>query len=285
MTTTTSRQARRPRALALRLLSVASAFLIFLLVACSGTSADPPDPPAQTGDLYQVDGETAHLQCRGAGTPTLVFLGGKGFTTTTWDEFRATLGPDVRTCAWDYPGVGHSTGAPMMTAARAAASLHGTLRAANVPRPVILVGHSVAGLTTRLYVGEHPADVAGVVLFDPTVASFARMFDDQEFRPGWDGTTSASQVEQVTTWPDIPFEILLHDPAVYATREIWSEAVEAQWGADEAAFAALAPRGTVRVVQDSGHNVYRDAQAAAVAAVQRVLNQALAERAEGQEGA
>ena len=157
----------------------------------------------------------------------VVFLGGMGFTTTTWDELRTALGPDVRTCAWDYPGVGHSTGAPMMTADRAASSLHGTLRAANVPRPVILVGHSIAGLTTRLYVGEHPADVAGVVLFDPTVASFARMFDDKEFRPEWDGATSADQVEQVTAWPDIPFEILLHDPAVYAARKIWSATVEA----------------------------------------------------------
>jgi pimeloyl-ACP methyl ester carboxylesterase len=242
---------------------------VALLAGCGGSSAD--DPPARAGDLHQVDGETAHLQCQGSGSPTLVFLGGKGFTTTTWAELRTALGPKVRTCAWDYPGVGHSTGAPMMTAARAASSLHGTLRAANVPRPVILVGHSVAGLTTRLYVGEHPADVAGVVLFDPTVASFARMFDDKEFRPEWDGAASAAQVERVTAWPDIPFEILLHDPTVYATEKIWSDTVEAQWGADEAAFAALAPRGTVRVVQGSGHNVHLDDQAASVSAVRRVL--------------
>ena len=144
-----------------------------------------------------------------------------------------SLGPDVRSCAWDYPGIGHSTGEPMMTADQAASSLAGTLRAAEVPLPVILVGHSIAGLTTRLYVGQHPADVAGVVLFDPTVASFARMFDDTEFRPEWDGTTSADQAEQVTTWPDIPFEILLHDPAVYAAAEVWSAEVEEQWGTDE----------------------------------------------------
>ena len=71
----------------------------------------------------------------------------------------------------------------------------------------------------------------------------------QEFRPGWDGTTSADQVEQVTTWPDIPFEILRHDPAVYAEQEMWSDNVEAQWGADQAAFAALAPRGVTRSCQ------------------------------------
>ncbi len=162
----------------------------------------------------------------------------------------------------------------MMTAARAASALHGTLRAARVPRPVVLVGHSVAGLTTRLFVGEHPADVAGVILLDPTVASFARMFDETEFRPHWDGAESAAQVERVTAWPDIPFEILLHDPAVYATQKIWSANVEAQWGTEETAFAALAPRGTVRVVKGSGHNVYQDAESASVAAVRRVLRAA-----------
>ena len=54
--------------------------------------------------------------------------------------------------------------------------------------------------------------------------------------------------------------------------------MEAQWGADEAAFATLAPQGTVRVVEGSGHNVYLDAEAASVAAVQRVLGAALKEQ-------
>lgn len=255
------------------LLSMAVALV--LLAACGGS---PADPPARAEDLYQVDGGTAHLQCQGAGSPTLVFLGGGGFTTRTWDGIRAALGPNVRTCAWDYPGVGHSTGAPMMTAARAASSLEGTLQAAGVPLPVMLVGHSVAGLTTRLHVGEHPDDVAGVVLLDPTIPSFARMFDEKEFRPEWDGSASAGQVEQVTKWPDIPFEILRHDPAVYAANGVWDATVEAQWGAGQAAFASLAPHGTVRVVPGSGHNIHQDSQADAVAAVRRVLDAARMKR-------
>ncbi len=256
------------RLLGLLTLAVSAA----LTASCTSAAPDAPDPPARSSDLYRVDGETAHLQCQGSGSPTLVFLGGMGFTTTTWADLRTALGPQVRTCAWDYPGVGHSTGAPMMTAAVAASSLHRTLRAATVPRPVVLVGHSIGGLTIRLYVGEHPRDVAGVVLFDPTVASFARMFDQDEFRPEWDGTESAAQVEQITAWPDIPFEILLHDPAVYADEEIWSTTIEAQWSADEAAFAALSPQGTVRVVKGSGHNVYLDDQAECLAAIQQVLH-------------
>ena len=236
----------------------------------TGDLVSASEPPAQPVDLYRVDGETAHLQCGGSGSPTLVLLGGMGSTTTTWEALRAALGPGVRTCAWDYPGTGHSTGTPMMTAARAASSLRGTLTAAHVAQPVILVGHSVAGLTTRLYVGQHPDGVAGVVLFDPTVASFARMFDDEDFRPRWDGTTSAGQVELVTAWPDIPFEILRHDPAVYAARNIWSEDVEVRWGADQAAFAELSPRGVTRIVPGAGHDIYLDAPDVAVAAIRRV---------------
>ena len=65
-------------------------------------------PACAAGDLYQVDGETAHLQCQGAGSPTVVFLGGMGFTTTTWDELRASLGPKSgpapgTTPAWATP--------------------------------------------------------------------------------------------------------------------------------------------------------------------------------------
>jgi hypothetical protein len=37
-----------------------------ILAACSGSSAHPP---ARAGDLYQVDGETAYLQCQDAGSP------------------------------------------------------------------------------------------------------------------------------------------------------------------------------------------------------------------------
>ena len=250
--------------------SVFVALAVTMLAGCAGESGDSP---ARTANLHQVDGETLHMQCQGDGRPTVILLGGQGASTSTWNTFRAALGNSVRTCAWDYPGVGSSTGAPMMTAERAATALDATLRAAAIARPVVLVGHSIAGLTTRLYVKRHRGDVAGVMLLDPTVPSFARTYDKKEFLPGWDGTTSARQVERVTTWPDIPFEILRHDPAVYASQNVWSAKVEARWARDQAAFAALAARGTVRVVPGSGHNIHSDAPAVSVAAVRRVLAQ------------
>ena len=75
-------------------------------------------------------------------------------------------------------------------------------------------------------------DVDGVVLFDPTVASLARMFDAQEFRPDWDGTASAQQVEQVVDELDrlhTQADILAEDWAVAEDdlRRLDQEVIEA----------------------------------------------------------
>ncbi len=42
------------------------------------------------------------------------------------------------------------------------------LKAAKLPAPYLLVGHSYGGLIARLYAFRHPADVAGMLLLDPS---------------------------------------------------------------------------------------------------------------------
>jgi pimeloyl-ACP methyl ester carboxylesterase len=224
-------------------------------------------------DSYPVPEGQAHLDCEGAGTTTVVLMAGLGDDTSVWEPFRETLGADVRTCAWDYPGVGGSTGKFPMTAAVAADALDETLAAAGIDRPVVLVGHSIAGLTVRLFVGQHPDDVAGVVLFDPTVSSYAHRYF-AEFQPAWDGAVSAQEVDAVTTWPDIPFEILRHDTSVAEAQEMGDAEVEALWSAGQQAFAELAPRGVVTEVVGAGHYVHFDKPQIAADAVLRVLDQA-----------
>ena len=234
--------------------------------------ADTPEPAASPGDLYAIRDETLHLQCDGAGSPTVVLLAGQGDNTTTWNELRTGLGPSVRTCAWDYPGVGWSTGTSMMTAQRASDALDATLKIAGVPRPFVIAGHSIAGLTTRVFVGQHPDAVSGVVLFDPTAPDFARTFDADDFRPGWDGTASAQQAEHVDAWPDIPVQILRHDPSVYAAHGIWDSATETHWATQQSAYAHLSANGAVKAVPGAGHYIYRDAPAIAVTAVRNILS-------------
>jgi pimeloyl-ACP methyl ester carboxylesterase len=218
-------------------------------------------------------GGQAHLDCEGDGKTTVVLLAGMGDDSSIWGPFRDTLGPKVRTCAWDYPGVGESTGIAPMTAGVAAASLNATLDAAGIDRPVILVGHSIAGLTVRLFVGQHPDDVSGVVLFDPTVSSFAYRYSLKEFQPSWDGAVSSREVDRITAWPDIPFEILRHDSDVYAEQQMWDAQVEETWIAGQDDFARLAASGVVSEVADAGHYVHLDQPRIAADAVLRVLAQ------------
>ena len=226
-----------------------------------------------TSTGYPVMGGQSHLDCQGDGNTTVVLMAGMGDDTSVWEPFRDTLGPDVRTCAWDYPGVGDSTGTHPMTAGVAAASLNATLAAAEVDQPVVLVGHSIAGLTVRLFVGRNPERVAGVVLFDPTVSSFAHRYDFSQFQPSWDGGVSSREVDQVTAWPDIPFEILRHDSDVYQEQQMWDAEVEDAWIAGQDEFAQLAPAGVVTEIAGSGHYVYLDNPDVSADAVLRVLDQ------------
>jgi pimeloyl-ACP methyl ester carboxylesterase len=218
-------------------------------------------------------GGQAHLDCQGDGATTVVLMAGMGDDATSWASFRGALGSDVRTCAWDYPGVGGSTGTAPMTAGVAAASLNATLDVAGIDSPVVLVGHSIAGLTVRLFVGLHPEAVAGVVLFDPTVSSFAWRYSSREFQPSWDGAVSSHEVDRITAWPDIPFEILRHDSEVYFEQQVWDAEVEDAWIQGQAEFAQLAPGGVVTEVADAGHYVHLDQPHIAADAVIRVLSQ------------
>src|SRR5205823_11276517 len=90
---------------------------------------------------------------------TLVFPGVAAFT---------------RVCAYDRPGT--TLGADQFsrsdpvrqprTAKEAVADLHALLRAARIPGPYVLVGHSTGGLIVRLYASTYPDEVAGMVLVD-----------------------------------------------------------------------------------------------------------------------
>jgi pimeloyl-ACP methyl ester carboxylesterase len=48
----------------------------------------------------------------------------------------------------------------------ATTDLRALLHAAQVPGPYVLVGHSYAGLVTRLYASSYPDEVVGMVLVD-----------------------------------------------------------------------------------------------------------------------
>jgi pimeloyl-ACP methyl ester carboxylesterase len=54
--------------------------------------------------------------------------------------------------------------------------LHRLLHNADIPSPVVIVGHSVAGYDVRLYASLYPSEVAGVILVDSSHPDQERRF-------------------------------------------------------------------------------------------------------------
>jgi hypothetical protein len=61
-----------------------------------------------TGALYDVGGHRLHLDCRGAGSPTVVLENGLSEISPLWSAIMAQVSGTTRVCAYDRAGQGWS---------------------------------------------------------------------------------------------------------------------------------------------------------------------------------
>jgi pimeloyl-ACP methyl ester carboxylesterase/copper chaperone CopZ len=147
------------------------ALAVLLLVAAGGayeTVAEATSTnPAPGGRTYLVNGHRLYLNCVGAGGPTVVLFNGFGERTPSWAWVQRMVSSSTRVCAFDRAGQGWSGGGPSRQDGHELASdLHGLLRAAHIPAPYVLAGHSVGGTYALIYAAQYPQQVAGVALID-----------------------------------------------------------------------------------------------------------------------
>lgn len=248
--------------------------LAILTAACGddGGGDDPRQAPTNTE--WTTRAGTTSMTCQGRGDTPVVFLAGAADPGSTWDAVVADLGPDVLACVFDRPGVGTSDALDEPVTPQGVADVLGdTLDAADVAEGALLVGHSLGGLTLRLYGADRADTLAGVLFLDPTVPDPEdTILADELDGLGWDTAATVTQGMAVTRWSsDVPLTVLSHDPELAVATGTWTEAVKARWSAGQQAYGMLTASGVQRDLEDATHYVYRTNREEVVAAIRALL--------------
>jgi pimeloyl-ACP methyl ester carboxylesterase len=143
--------------------------LLGLLAARHESALEAADARAYTppGQMVGVGGHRLHLSCVGTGSPTVVLDAGMGGWSASWSRVQPEAAKYTRVCTYDRAGMGFSEDGPApRTARRFAGELHTLLHEAGELGPYVLVGHSLGGLTVRVFAQEYASETAGVVLVD-----------------------------------------------------------------------------------------------------------------------
>jgi len=300
----------------------------FLLASCCGV-AIPASRAAHknqaadvaNGDFAQrVDignGRKLYLECRGAGAATVVLESGLRTRGDNWsradllphggEPVMPEVGKFARVCTYDRPGttlnpgeVSRSDAAPMpRTALNVVRDLHMLLRAAKVPGPYVLVGHSFGGLFVRLYCAMYPEEVSGLVLVDSLAEQIKPLFNAADWAtflalnsgplPGFenyaaletiDFDMSFQQMERELSNPNnpppkkIPTVILVRGLPVKlppGAPPKFGAVLETAWRKSEDQMALAVPHLQVVIAKKSGHYVQWDEPALVVQAIRKVV--------------
>jgi pimeloyl-ACP methyl ester carboxylesterase len=120
------------------------------------------------GQIVDVGGRKMHILCKGvAPGPTVVLEMGAAESSAYWWGIQDAVASFAHVCTYDRAGFGWSEQAKGSTSLETrAVDLHAVLKAANVPGPYVLVGHSLGGPLIRLYARDHLEQAAGFVFVD-----------------------------------------------------------------------------------------------------------------------
>jgi pimeloyl-ACP methyl ester carboxylesterase len=120
------------------------------------------------GRLIDIGGRSIQLDCRGAGSPTVVLESGLDvFGSLAWASVHDSLAATTRTCAYSRAGILWSDPSDRpFSVSSVVADLRLTLERAGETAPFVLVAHSIGGLYATEFAKRFRGEVAGLVLVD-----------------------------------------------------------------------------------------------------------------------
>jgi pimeloyl-ACP methyl ester carboxylesterase len=136
------------------------------------------------GELVDIGDRKIHLDCRGNGSPIIIFE--SGFDTSgsiSWSRVHNKLSETTRTCAYDRAGMmwSESRSNPETQLGKAIAEdLNKTLLFAGEKPPYVLVGHSFGGPYITIFTKYFQSSVAGLVFIDTSHPDQIEIFKEFE---------------------------------------------------------------------------------------------------------
>jgi pimeloyl-ACP methyl ester carboxylesterase len=270
-----------------------------------GTIAE--DPGAFATDV-EIGGRTLRLECTATveDAPVVMFESGLGSGIRAWSPVVDDVGEIARACRYDRAGIGASDPADRpRTSEDIAEDLRALIDAAGLPTPLVLVGHSIAGLHLRVFADRYPELVAGMVLVDPSVPEMLSALgaalpppradedpsitrireqladppDPDTFPEGLDVGLSMAQVAETVATDPRP---LGERPLVVLTagRQHFEGPSELQplfrqlWQRWHANLASISGAGRHEIVEDAGHSIQADRPEVVINAVREVVEAA-----------
>ena len=154
--------------------------IIYLLVresmARSKYRSEYPPP----GQMVNLETHRIHLYCVGSGKPTVVFEADLDqYGSLSWVPVQETIGEITRACSYDRAGILWSEPGPRPRDGETIArELGAVLDAAGEEGPYVLVGHAFGGAYIRIFAGQNPDDVCGMVLLESSHPEMLTRFEE-----------------------------------------------------------------------------------------------------------
>jgi pimeloyl-ACP methyl ester carboxylesterase len=204
--------------------------------------------------MVDIGGRHIQMDCRGVGTPTVVFESGLGFSgSLSWTKVQDEVAKFTHACAYSRAGIiwSDDKGGPH-DGEGVARDLHAALAAAGESGPFVMTGHSIGGPYITTYTKLYGNEVAGLVYVD---ASHPDQWDEAALGKSLEASMlmKVAKIAQGLSWtgivrlyvalvgsdvPNAPPEALKISSA-FASKSLGP--VLSEWDAIAATFDAVRP--------------------------------------------